>query len=189
MVIMTKRKKPSILIIDKPEPRKSVAVRTLVKKQDVAACRQPTFAEVADFAVQLAREDGYEMEWQLTDLFHWPAYATPCRDQRSVLLPMVEKYKKKAAEMLRQHYAYYHAMEIRRARWLRAHPRPRGWTWTRKPLRHAVPPTRHRIFRPPMVAYPDRGAPPPPPTPDGSPKRPGWREREVLLCYTWLFDN
>ena len=184
-ITIMKRKKKTSFIIGK---RKLPAAPDPAQTRDRPGCRLPTSEEIADFAVELAREK-YDLGQRMVELFHWPAWTTPCQDPRRLFLPIVEKYKKMAEEMLRRHYEYYYDLEIRRKRWLRAHPRPRGWTWTRKPLKHAVPPPRRRLFRPPELAYPDRGAPPPTPTPDGSPQRPGWRERERLLCYSRLFDN
>ena len=187
IIVMKHAGKISFIIRDKRLPRHPDPARDRWVLGDGRA-RQPTPEEIADFAIGLAMEDAEFAEHagmgsKIRELFHWPAWATPCQDHRQPLLPFVEKFKKKAEEELRRHYQYYHALELRQTRWRRAHPRPRGWAWTRKPLKHAVPPPRRRLFRPPELAYPDRGAPPPPPSPDGSPQRPGWRERERLLWY------
>ena len=179
---MKRKKKTPVLIRYKRLPAPPDPTR------DRPGCRRPTLEEIADFAVELAREK-YDLGQRMVELFHWPVWAGPCKDPRYLFLPIVEQYKKMAEEMLRSHYEYYYDLEVQRQRWLRAHPRPRGWTWTEKPLKCAVPPPRRRLFRVPELAYPDRGSPPPPPTPDGSPQRPGWRERERLLCFSWLFDN
>ena len=179
------KKKTSFMIIDR-RPRAPAA-----PDRERPGFRGPTAQEVREYAIALAREDEKLKPYMkpMLDLFHWPAWASPCADPRKLVLPIVQKFMKQAEEELRSHYEYYYDLEVRRKRWLRAHPRPRGWVWTRRPLKQAIPPPRRRDFLPPMVAYPDRGSPPPPPVPDGSPKRPGWRERERLLCFSWLFGN
>ena len=181
-------KKTSFIIRVRRSPGPAFLNPDPAKKRERPGCRRPGAEEIANLAVELAREE-HDLGQRMAELFHWPAWAAPCADPRRLFLPIVEKFKKMAEETLRRHYEYYYDMAVRRQRRLRARPRPRGWTWTRKPLKRAVPPPRRRLFRPPELAYPDRGAPPPPPAPDGFPKRPGWRERERLLCFSWLFDN
>jgi hypothetical protein len=186
------RRKPSIVIKDPREPRRVAAIRRLAEKQAAAGVvRASTRREVDDFALRLAREefDRFDIGPQLAELFHWPASAAPCMDPRKLFLPFVEMYRKKAAAMLREHSVYYHALDIRRKRWLRAHPKPRTWSWTQKPLKHATPPPKKGMYRPPdLDEYPDCPSPPPPAAEDPS-KRPGRRETERILCYDWLFGN
>lgn len=187
MVSMEAKRKTSFMVRDAREPRRIAAIRNLAKKQ-AAAARQPTREEIIDLAITLAGEE-HDLGPPLVELFHWPASAAPCQDPRRLFMPVVEKFKKKAAETLRRHYQYYHALELRRKRGLRAHPRPRGWAWTQKPLKHAVPPPKGRPYFPPGQEYPTGASPPIPPALRASPNRPGRRETERLLCFAWLFDS
>lgn len=181
MITMKYRKKKPTFLIGERRPHRPTRPKPVHSCPD---CRQPAAGEIADLAVELARGE-HDLGPPMLELFHWPAWAGPCLDPRRLFLPVVEKYKKKAEAMLRRHYEYYHGLELHRKRWLRVHPRPRGWAWTRKQLKDPIPPPRRRGFIPPCLAFPDRGPPPP----DGSPQRPGRRERERLLWSSWLFGN
>ena len=188
--------KSSFTISDRRDPAERLAERERVKAKRTGECRQPTFAEIADLALDLAREDR-ALTSRIGDLGPWAvqfffrrAGAPPCTDPRGILLqPFIARFTAEAEERLHRHYEYYHFLDLKRKRWLRAHPRPRRWIWTRKPLKHAVPPPRRRMFHPPGTARPDRGRPPPPPFPEGSPKHPCRWRRETLLCYDSFFGN
>ncbi len=172
----------------KPRPQWVLAIEDMMSKLDPAEVKKPTREEIADYAIGLARENPRlgGVAPRIEEVFHWPPWATPCQDERSIILPLVEKYKKQAEEALRQHYLYHHALTIRRQRWLRAHPPPQIRGWTKKPLQHPAPVPRKRIFRPPdRDGFPDAVSPPPLPSPEISAKRPGWRERRsssVMIC-------
>ncbi len=178
--------------LHKPTPQWVLAIQHMMTKLDQAEVKKPTRLEIAEYAIELARYDKHlgGVAPRIAEVFRWPPWATPCQDERSVILPLVEKYTKQAEEELRQHYLHHHALSIRRQRWLRAHPQPRIRGWTRQPLRNAAPVPRKRIFRPPdRAGFPDALSPPVPTAPETSTKRPGWRESEGLLCYGLLFGN
>lgn len=162
----------------------------LAKKLDPDGIRQPTREEIGHMAFDLSRED-YELDAAMEELFFWPDGADPCRDCRCLFLPILEGYWKRAEQSLRRHYAYYHALDCLRKRWLRDHPVPRGWAWSRQSLKNAIPPPRRRnyVYRPPELSAPSGLSPPERPPPDIPSKRPGRREKEILLCFSWLSDN
>ena len=140
-----KQTQNSFIIRDKrPTRRPADLLRMAETPEAVAGARQPTREEIADLAIELAREDGHDLGSPMEELFHWPAAVAPCTDQRKLFLPRVEKYKKLAAEELRRPYLYYHALEIRNRHRLRARPRPhpRASTITKQTLRTVPPPPR-----------------------------------------------
>ncbi len=202
--------------IVKPTSQWLLAIRHMMTKLDPAGVQKPTRTEIADRAIDLARYDRHlgGVAPRIAEVFHWPPWATPCQDERSTILPLVEKYKKQAEEELFRHYLYHHALAIRRQRWLRAHPQPQIRGWTRQPLKHAAPVPRKRIFRlPDRDGFPDALSPPLPPMPleavgpppgawfsgaspplptwprESSAKRPGRREQEGPRFRVWLIDN
>lgn len=158
---MKRKKKTSFLIPKDRLPRRVASIMKLAAKLDPAEVRRPTREEIADFAVGLAREDWHwgGVPSRVKDLFYWPTWAVPCRDERKMLLPIVDLLKKKAEETLRQHYAYYHALAVRRQRWLRAHPQPQIRGWTAKPSPRASAPVSMSASAP---APASRAAPPVP---------------------------
>ncbi len=178
--------------IFKPTPQWVLAIQRMMTKLDPAEVKKPNYAEIAEYAIGLAQYDTHlgGVAPRIAEVFRWPSWTTPCQDERRIILPLVEKYKKQAEEELRQHYLYHHALSIRRQRWLRAHPPPQARGWTKKPLAQVAPVPRKRIFRPPdRAGFPDTLSPPAPTTQETSTKRPGWRESEGLLCFSLLFGN
>lgn len=171
--------------------RQLLEVQAIIKKLDPAEIRQPTWLEIADVAVELATDDWpwLHSKPDIVEVFYRPPWLPLRHDSRSLYLPWINEFREEAEKQLRRHYAYHHVYAMRCQRWRRAHPRPRGWAWTRQPLKHAIPPPRKRIYRPPGEEYPDSVSPPVPTHPACSSNRPGWREKEILLCYDWLFGN
>jgi len=184
----------------------------MMKKLDPAMIQQPTQVEITELAIEFATGEWTWIHQRLdvVELFYYPPWAEPPPDGRSLYLPWINKWREEAEKELREHYAYYHVMNIRRQRWLRAYPEPRGWAWTKKKLKHEIPAPRKRIYRPPdRDGFPDAvppspslgevgppelwcpgPSPPLPPWPrESSAKRPGRREHEGPRFRVWLFDN